>query len=533
MPTVVAGLLAALLVVSIPCAAHLLLAEYLRLFIVGIGVALVCVPRPEQFAAQPLRVCMLAAAVVYVLYALDPATNGAAALDAGVRAVNLYRVVSVVLLGAGAIGVVVNWMNRPRPLVRFRLLISETDRYALVLLLCGGAVLAALQVVQAVNEHTSVADAALRGSKCVDWIAAYLLVLVVVRDGAAGQMARIRALVLGVLALCIAASLLGGVQATRAYLLVRMPPDLATTDAARAEIVVGQRERLLRVFSLNSDEALLMYEAGYYTGLDDNARRGVRMNRATDTYPRYTVQDVETAHLISVGDYRGAIRTLEALPRFHHLSGFTRTHLDDLSACLARANGDPAVHYLLGLLAMHEDDGVTATNEFHLFLAAVSNHANAVHLLRTCEGGEGAAAPRLEMAACGWLAPRVGDKPIAERGSHVVLLYNQQVKGFLWLPTGAYAVVVWARDDGTPHDLAVSAQFDPACKMRAWLGRSGADFVVVSTNHEFQPYSFNATVRTTPAAMVIEFANDVNDTTRALDRNLAVSRIEFIRKEKP
>jgi len=109
-------------------------------------------------------------------------------------------------------------------------------------------------------------------------------------------------------------------------------------------------------------------------------------------------------------------------------------------------------------------------------------------------------------------------------------MYNQQVRGLAWLPTGSYDAVVWARDEGTPWETAQACAFDPSCKMSVWLDRTSAQFTVLSTNRTFLPFTFSADILGVPSALTIEFTNDQHDQARTLDRNLAVSRVEFIRR---
>jgi len=526
-----AVLLMVLLGVSLLFTTRLLLMEYLRLLLMGMTLALAYIPWKDRFGAHPVRVSILAVAVAYVVFALDPSVNGTAVFKPGIRALNAYRILSLSLLVAAAAVWLAGWSGRPHARARFLLLFQDTDRYVLVLIVCGGIVLAALELLQACDKHTSLGEAVLGATKCGDLLLAYGLTIAAIRGEPPQQSARAHLLMMGLLVLCAVATLAGGVRATRAYYATRIPAGLQHMEIdQRATTLIEQRERVLRMFSLGADEALLLYEAGYYAGLDDAARRRSRMARIAGTYPRVTLQEADLAYLLATGQVRTAVHLLEQMPLYYRLTGFGRAHARDLSACQEHAGNTPTMTYLLGLLALHEGNVVEAQMHLRSFLAQATNHANAASFLCLAENAVTSMPARVGMDADGWLEPRFADKPLAERGDRIILMYNQQVRGLVWLPTGSYDAVVWARDEGTPWETAQACSFDPSCKMSVWLDRTSAQFTVLSTNRAFLPFIFSADILGVPSALTIEFTNDQHDQARTLDRNLAVSRVEFIRR---
>jgi hypothetical protein len=137
------------------------------------------------------------------------------------------------------------------------------------------------------------------------------------------------------------------------------------------------------------------------------------------------------------------------------------------------------------------------------------------------------------MPASGWIASESPGKTFVEHDDYATLLYNQRVTGNVWLPTGAYDVVIWARDDGTAFAAAQASQFDPACKATVNFGDCQVALRICTTNRVFLPYRFATRVTTAPAVFTLEFTNDLFDGARGWDRNLSIARVDFRPRHQP
>ena len=87
-----------LLAISILFCFNLLIVEYIRILILGISLAIVCVTYPGEFQKSNARVSFIAGSYAYMLWLFDPAINGVAFFGEGAITFNFYRVISLSVL---------------------------------------------------------------------------------------------------------------------------------------------------------------------------------------------------------------------------------------------------------------------------------------------------------------------------------------------------------------------------------------------------------------------------------------------------
>lgn len=533
---VVTGLFIALAAVSLMCSTHLLLLEYLRFLICGVALALVFVALHDTFMQRYACLCLLAGGYAYMVQALDPAVSGVAVFSTPAPALNMYRVVSLILVATAAVWWLVRAVRAAGSWADWLAELDSRDRYALGALFALGMLLALLEVLRAVDTQTSIVQALLRATKWCDWCCIYLAIVCGFRDTSQAPEHNPHLLVYTFLVFCGAVSVLGGLRATQAYYQARIPEKIDIVQGSRRLQLlmkaVTPREQLLKVFSLNSREALLVFEAGYYAGLQDREKYRMRM-RGLQKFPRPAVQELDVMEELTDGNYAAAVRALEQFPLTYQFSTLNQQRAHDIMANMDWAAPGSIVDYVRGLLTLRCGDPTNAAPFFAQYTARVTNHANAAYFLRAT-GGTTAAYPHVSiLPASGWLESITPGKPLQEAASHVTLLYNLTARGVVWVPTGAYTIAVWARDDGTPWERARAAGFDPACKVRVTTGDSTAYFTVLSTNRSFTPYTFTTCILNEPDRVLVEFANDSNDPGRGWDRNLSISHVEFIQHITP
>ncbi|NLF40791.1 hypothetical protein GX586_15215 [bacterium] len=522
-----AWLSVALLAVSLLFTWHLQLMEYVRIAVLGATVLFVFIALPRSFHKRFATRALLAGSCAYLLYLLDPAVNSVTLLDDEPQLTSLYRGVSFLFLMAG----VLLWVT-PRAMgdvdggrhhwwTRF----TRADAYVVVVV--GGLAVSSmlLEVLRAVLQQKPALNPVLRGTKALDCLIVYFLLLRGAFHEPPPARRRIRLVLLSFLIFCACATMVGGIRALRAYLYVRLPANAASLPPALAD----NRQRLMRVFSLNAQEAKLVYEAGYAAGRGEWTKAQERLTRAR-RFPTAPVEEALLDVLLNKGDLRGALAALDARPPGYRFASLAITSsADRVAAMLRGGTNDPALYYLTGRLLCALGQTNEACNYFADVVDTVPGHANATFFLGLFAGMDVPSNTVLQMPAEGWLYSITPGKGIEEGVNGVTLLYNQTVRGMVWLPTGMYDAVIWARDAGTAP-AATGAAFDPACKVRVWFGRALTRLRVIAPDRSFQPYTVPVEVRRAPLEVLVQFTNDVGDKEHGWDRNLAVSRIEFKRR---
>ncbi len=359
--------------------------------------------------------------------------------------------------------------------------------------------------------------------KYVDYTIIYLLIIRPVYPERIAKKLRVKFLVFSFLISIAIITITGAAKAAKAYSVVRAAPEF-TQDLDKN----NYREKLLRVFSLNSSEAFLLYEAGYNAGIR-RWQDSKDLLDLTDPYERLTVQEAKLNTALAGKDFDTAINLLEGLPddyKFKNGVVISRLFLNSYAKTKEKLS-EPKLHYLGGLLSLHCN--LPKSSEYYLteFLQYYPQHANAVYFLNKISKTKNNATAICNMPAIGWLKPKSKIKTVTYSKNYLTIVYNQHIEGKLWLEKGNYKVYVFARDDGISLESARKTGFDPACKMRVWVGNSSADFKVFSENKKFKAYSFDVKIEKAPVDIIIEFTNDIYDETKKWDRNLSISYFEF------
>lgn len=515
-------LLVMLIGVSAAFCISLSLMEYLRIFILGIALALILAAFPRTFGRSYTRKCVLGGAFAFVLYALDPNTNSVLKFGSVQSMISGYRMLTFFIL----IPAVILWLL---PLATSKITLREwqkqftrTEIYLIAALVCFGIVTMILELLFVQEGATTMYNSVLRGTKIIDCVLLFMLVTHAFATQGGEGLWRYTVLVISFLIFCAFSSLVGGARVAAAYHTARLPGK----TMPGADSATDTRERLLRVFSLNSREAWNVYAAGYAAGIRDWETAHVRL-KATETFPRDSLKESEAQAFLKEKRYDAAIRILETLPLDYRFQGDVTAQLDALTDQLKKGAKDPSLLYLAGLLAMHAEREEESSTFFNEFLLLETNHANAVYFRYHGLRNIAASYPYLQMPARGWLQPVSLEKSILETEKHITIMYNQHIEGTLWLTPGTYTVSLYARDDGSPRESG----FDPTCKMRVWIGSALSRIAVCSSNRHFDSYQFTATVTDTPTDVRIEFTNDMYNEAHGWDRNLSVSRLVFRRQQ--
>jgi len=530
---IMVGVLLGVLVLSVGMSGRLLLVEYARLVIVGLTLAVVYVSMARTFDTSYSCLCLLAGGVMYVILACDPALNGLALFGKAAAAMNGYRVATLALLVLGAFVFLLPLLQGEAVPELWRTRFSTTDVYALTLLAIGWFGWTGLEVMLALSRKSGIVEGVLRSSKCVDLALVYLLIVCGLREEQPARPLLVRTILFSVMALCALTTIVGAARVTQVFYMTRITPRLDTVVGAKRELELHKlRDGLQRVFGLDSREAMLVYEAGYADGAH-RYRAYADCLRLLSQTTRDGLREAALGQELQAGNYRRAIWSLEAMPAAVQLSAFTQERSRDIAACLQSAMGSPLAHYLAGLLAWRNQDTNNAVASLGFFLTQVSNHFNALYVQHVCAPTQYPAPRAGTLPAPGWFESQSDGKAFMEQADYVTLVYNQQVTGHVWAPTGMYDVVVWARDDGTLFADAQASRFDPSCKGTLLVGATRYALQVCTTNRVFLPYRFRVPIAAQPTPVVLEFTNDIFDGARGWDRNLSIARIDLQRIDEP
>jgi len=529
---IIVWLMVSLLVISLLFCLNLLIVEYIRILILGMALAIICITYPGEFQKSHLRVGFIAGAYAYALWLFDPAVNGVDFFGEGAMVFNFYRVVSLsILLFATAI-----WLfpvlTRKVLFKNFLAKFTQGDMYVLIGILSVGILLTLMEIVRAYNDKTSIVEAALKGTKLIDCALVYILIMRgVLSNGGFSEKKRVYTLLYAFLFFSVFTSLVGAGRAAAAYYNVRIPEKLEKSiGTARQRKLIKLRENLLRIFSLNSHETLVVYEAGYAAGRKQWKESLDKLNKASKI-PRIAIEEEKFIAEIKNGLYSDALLRLEKVPLNHRFSSFHSDEIaTDLLKKLKSKNVDNIDYYLAGLFYLHLGNKKEAVKYFEEFLLTSSNSANALYFLHDGNEINLKNYNTFEMPAAGWLHPRTADKAVEQSGDIITIVNNQQIEGKLWIDPGKYKVTIMARDAGTSYEKAKSSGFDSTCKIRVWIGEKFESLRVISTNRTFNAYSFEAEIKNVPSDVIIEFTNDTYNKSRGWDRNVSISRVTFSRE---
>ncbi len=530
---IIMWLMVSLLAVSLLFCLNLLIVEYIRIFILGVALAIVCISFPGEFHNSYIRVCFIAGAYAYVLWLFDPAVNGVDFFGEGAKAFNFYRVVSLGILLIAIIIWIFPLLTKKVSSKFFFGKFTKNDVYVFIGILSIGVLLALMEIMRAYTEKTSVIDAALKGTKLIDCALIYILIL----RGTSGKMVfekeRVYTLLYAFLFFSVFTSLVGAGRAAVAYYRVRIPPKLEkSTGAIRQRELSKMREKLLRIFSLNSHEALVVYEAGYVAG-ERNWKESLKKLDKASKMPRLAIDEEKLIAEIKMGLYSKAIQRLEKMPLHYHFASFASDEvINDLLVKLKSKNVTFADYYLAGLFYMHLGDNDKTKKYLTESLSYFKNNANALYFLYDGDEKKLNLHNTFEMPAAGWLHPRTSDKSVEKYGNILTIVNNQQIEGKLWVKPGKYKVTIMARDAGTPIEKAVASGFDPSCKIRVWIDNTFESLRVISTNGVFNAYTFTAEIEKEPSDVIIEFTNDTYNNSRGWDRNISISKITLVKNRK-
>jgi len=519
-------LMVSLLAVSLMFCLNLLIVEYIRILILGMALAIVCITYPGEFQKSYIRVCFIAGAYAYILWLFDPAINGAAFFGEGAKAFNFYRTVTFGILLIATVIWVFPLLTRKISYKVFTANFSQSDMYVFIGILSVGVMLTLMEIARAYTEQTSVAEAILKGTKLIDCALVYILIIRGTADNEFSEKKRVYTLLYAFLFFCVFTSLVGAGRAAVAYYTVRISPKLEESKGpTRRRRLLKMREKLLRVFSLNSHEALIVYEAGYAAGQKQWGESLKKLNTASKI-PRLAIEEEKLMAEIKTGLYSKAIQRLEKMPKHYRFSSFNSDEIvADLLAKLKSKNASFADYYLAGLFYMHLGNSKEANKYLAESISNFTNNANALYFLYDGNKTKLKSHDTFEMSAAEWLHPRTADKSVNKNGGILTIVNNQQVEGKLWAPPGDYKITIMARDAGTPYEKAKASGFDPTCKIRVWVDNTFESLRVISTNGVFNAYTFNAKIEKEPSDVIIEFTNDTYNNSRGWDRNVSISRI--------
>lgn len=530
---IIMWLMVSLLAVSLLFCLNLLIVEYIRILILGMALAILCVTFPDNFHKSHIRVSFIAGAYAYVLWLFDPAVNGVAFFGEGAKVFNFYRIVSFGLLLTAASIWLFPLITRKISYKEFKGKFTQRDIYIFIGILSVGVLLTLMEIIRAYNEKTSFVEATLKGTKLIDCALVYVLVIRGKSTNEVSEKKRVYTLLYAFLIFCVFTSLVGAGRAAVAYYKVRIPEKLEKSDGAiRRKRLLELRERLLRVFSLNSHEALVVYEAGYFAGKKQWKESLEQLSKASKI-PRIAIEEEKLIAEIETGLYSKAIQRLESMPLDYKFASF---HSDEivkkLIKSLKRKEVEDSDYYLAGLFYMHlgkQDEAKKYFTEF-ISASASSNNANALYFLNNGNQEKLKSYNTFQMPAAGWLRPRTTDKSVEESGDIITIVNNQQIEGKLWITPGDYKVTIMARDSGTPYKKAKESGFDPSCKIRVWVDDTFNSLRIVSTNGTFNAYTFDVEIKNEPSDVIIEFTNDTYNKSRGWDRNVSISRVTFSRE---
>ena len=405
---------------------------------------------------------------------------------------------------------------------------NKRDGYFLLIISSISLISFAIEATYNIREGKPIFSGNFFYIKYIDYTIIYLLIIRPVCVEKFSEKFRIKFLVFSFLISIAIITIFGSAKAAKAYSVVRAAPGFSQELNKN-----NYREKLLRVFSLNSREAFLLYEAGYNAGIR-RWQDSKNLLDLTDPYERLTVQEAKLTTVLASKNFDTAINLLEGLPddyKFKNGTVISKLFLNSYAGPKEKLS-EPKLHYLGGLLALHCN--LPKSSEYYLneFLKYCPQHANAVYFLNKISKVKSNDTTICNMPAIGWLNPKSKIKTVTYSQNYLTIVYNQHIEGKLWLEEGNYKVSVFARDDGISMESARKTGFDPACKMRVWIGKSSADFKVFSENKKFTAYSFDVKIGAVPVDIIIEFTNDIYDEAKKWDRNLSISYLEFERINK-
>ncbi|MBG7617562.1 MAG: hypothetical protein IZT57_04255, partial [Chloroflexi bacterium] len=365
-------LLVMVLAVSLAFCSSLSLMEYLRIFILGSAVALLFATFPRTFGASYTRKCVLGFSYAFILYALDPNTNSVIKFGATQNISNIYRLVTAILLLAALITWLIPVATRTIGVKKWCKQFSRTELYLLAALVSFGLIGMVLEVLFIHESAASFYNSLLRGTKIIDCSVVFLLITHAFNSSSHSTPGswRYTILVIALLAFSAFISLIGGARAYSAYSSARKWKTKSGT--------VPGRERLLRVFSLNSEEAASLYEAGYAAGIKKWDKVHARLKRA-DKFKRDFVVEAEALAFIAENRYTAAISTLETLPIEYTIKSDISPGLNAITTQIKAGTEISSLPYLAGLLTLHTDRSKESRIFLDEFLISEPNHANATY----------------------------------------------------------------------------------------------------------------------------------------------------------
>ena len=512
---VILFLFAAILLSCVAFCSKLLLTDYVQLMILGIIMSILYSTFAKKFGQNYFRMVYIGVAFSFLISIFDKPEFSFSLL-----------VINVILISAFFI-----WfstlLSKNLTLKSFSKKFCKKDCYFLFVLLSLGLIFFGIEVAYNFREGKPIFSSNFFYVKFIDYAIIYLLIVKPFYSDEFKEKFRVNFLIFSFLISVAIITITGSAKAFKAYSVVRQIPDFSKTLNDDS-----YREKLLRVFSLNSKEAFLLYEAGYNAGMK-NFKAAKKLLDLTDTYERLTVQEAKLSTALIGKDFDTAINLLEGLPDNYKLKTegiisnlFISNYIKDNQKL-----NEPKLHYLGGLLALHCKLPQPAKYYLSKFLQEYPNHANTIYFLNKINKTKDSSGSVYNMPAVGWLKPKSDIKTVIENKNYLTIVYNQHIDGNLWTSKGKYKVSVFARDDGTTLKEAQKSRFDPSCKMRVWVGNSSTDFKVLSENRKFNAYSFEVNISQIPADIIIEFTNDTYDEAKKWDRNLSISYLKFERIE--
>jgi len=279
-------LIVSLLAISLFFTFNLLVIEYIRILILGMSLAIITITFPGTFQKNHIRVCFIAGAYAYVLWLMDPAVNGAAFFGEGAKAMNFYRIITLIILITATFIWIFPRFAKKISFENFFANFTKNDIYTIVGILSVGVLYTLIEMAHAHAEKSSLANAILKSSKFVDCTLLYVILLHGLSINENAVKKRIYTLLYAFLIFAVFTSLIGAGKAAAAYYSIRIPKKLEkSTGASRKRRLLKMREKLLKVFSLNSHETLIVYEAGYAAG-QNQWHKSLELLKKASTYPK-------------------------------------------------------------------------------------------------------------------------------------------------------------------------------------------------------------------------------------------------------
>lgn len=532
---IVITLFVVLALVSLRYCAYVQLLDYMRFFVLGMTILLVYVTMTARFSTSYFCLALLAAGYAYLIYLCDGAVNGSIFFT-HIRApvFNTYRVISLVLLFGATIAMIITIVPDADRRTQFMAAWRKRDMYVAITLAALMAATVALEILQTDTLKSSIYEAFLRGTKWIDYFLVYILVVTAFSPETEKDTPthRVRLLLFVLLGTCGFVSMVAAGKASAAYVGTRVPhfPTERRLNLWFPSFPEEVREKFLSVFSLNSREALLIYEAGYRAGKQEHEEAQEILQRV-QRIGRPTLTEKQIEIYVAQGDFSALIPVLDSFPFDYTFSPDTMQKL--LPAIQQYVSSPPVstpLLYVAGILAHRSGHADDAQAYLTAFLHTHTNHANALFFYHTGDPTALSQYPRVTLPARHWLATPDTTKPLEYDGSAIQMMYNQHVEGHVWLTPGRYTMTIWARDSGTPYEVAKDTPFDPTCKARVWAGNTFFTLDILSTNRQFLGFSRSLDVTAPPTHIIIEFINDMFDATHGWDRNLSISHIDFIRE---